>query len=81
MSAENVELVRRWFRGFERAELGLDLCHPAIEIRNWPLIGHEGVKRWWDDIGDAVDDLDWARRSAATPGDELMTGRRYAAQP
>lgn len=77
--SENSELVRRWFRGLERAELGLDLCDHAIEIRNWaefpitgPDRGHEGVRRWWDDIGDAFENLDWELLDVVDAGDERV---------
>ncbi len=81
----NVELVRRWFRGFERGELGLDLCHPEIEIRNWaefpitgPYHGHDGVRRWWDDIGDAFDDLQWELVELTDAGDgRVVTVQRF----
>jgi ketosteroid isomerase-like protein len=68
MSAENVELVRRWFDGFAAGELSPELCDPEIEIRNWaespapgPYRGHEGLQRWWNDIHDrdAAADLSW----------------------
>jgi hypothetical protein len=49
MSAENVELVRRWFKGLEHGELSPEICDPEIVIRNWdespirgPYHGHEG---------------------------------------
>ncbi len=85
MSAENVELVRRWFAGFERADLGLDLCHPGIEIRNWsdfpitgPYVGHQGVKRWWEDIGDAFENLDWALLEVIEADDDrVVTVQRF----
>lgn len=83
----NVELVRRWFRGFERGELGLDLCHPEIEIRNWaevpitgPYHGHDGVRRWWDDIGDAFDYLQWELVELTDAGDgRVVTVQRFGA--
>ena len=85
MSAENLELVRRWFRGFERAELGLDLCDPAIEIRNWaefpitgPYVGHKGVRQWWDDVGDAFENLDWELLEVIDVDDErVVTVQRF----
>jgi ketosteroid isomerase-like protein len=64
MSAENVELVRRWFKGLESGDLGPELCHPEIVIRNWdespvrgPYHGHEGLRKWWADFADAFDDV------------------------
>ena len=61
MSAEDVELVRSWFAGLERGEPPLELCHEAIEIRNWegsplrgPYHGHEGVRQWWTDFAEVI---------------------------
>jgi hypothetical protein len=44
MSAENVELVRRWFEGLGRGELTLEICDPEIEIRDWLIdVGDDRV--------------------------------------
>jgi ketosteroid isomerase-like protein len=84
MPAENVELVRRWFEGFGRGELTLEICDPEIEIRNWaefpitgPYLGHEGVRRWWDDIADAFEDLRYELLELIDVGDDrvVMIGR------
>jgi ketosteroid isomerase-like protein len=82
---DDVRLVREWFEGFERAELGLDICHPEIEIRNWaefpitgPYRGHEGVRRWWDDIDEAFDDLQWELLEVTDVGDgRVVTVQRF----
>jgi ketosteroid isomerase-like protein len=86
MSRANVELVRRLFRGFERGELEFDICDPAIEIRNWaefpvtgPYVGHEGVQRWWDDIADVFENLDWALLEVIDAGgDRVVTVQRFS---
>ena len=60
MSRENVEVVRRAFEFFERGELPFAVCDPEIRIDNipespipGPYHGHEGLRRWWEDIVDA----------------------------
>lgn len=62
MSAENVELVRRWFKGLEHGELSPEICDPEVVIRNWdespirgPYHGHEGLQRWWADLAEAFE--------------------------
>lgn len=85
MSAENLELVRRWFEGFVRGELTLEICDPEIEIRNWaefpitgPYLGHEGVRRWWDDIADAFEDLQYELLELIDVGDDrVVTVQRF----
>jgi len=64
MSSENVEVVRRWFEGLEKGELSAEICHPEIVIRNWdespipgPYHGHEGLRRWWADFAEVLEDV------------------------
>ena len=64
MSQENVELVRRWLDGVSRGELSLELCDPEIQIENiaefpitGPYRGHDGVRRWWEDIAEAFSEV------------------------
>jgi len=86
MAAENVTLVRRWFDGFERDELTLEICHPEIEIRNWaefpvtgPYLGHDGVQHWWDDIADAFETLSWELMDLIDLGDRgVLTIQRFS---
>jgi ketosteroid isomerase-like protein len=83
--SEDVRLVREWFEGFERAELGLHICDPEIEIRNWaefpitgPYRGHEGVRHWWDDIDEAFDELQWELLDLIDAGDgRVVTIQRF----
>jgi ketosteroid isomerase-like protein len=64
MSQENVEVVRRWWEGFnEHGMPSLDLCDEQIEISNPPDFpvrgsyhGHEGVHQWRADVWDIVDE-------------------------
>ena len=63
MSQENVEIVRRWWEGFNEDGMApLALCDEEIEIRNPPDLaghglyeGHDGVRRWCDEIFDIVE--------------------------
>ena len=63
MSKENVELVRRWWAGFNEDGMPpLALCDEEIEIRNppdfpvrGPFQGHDGVRRWRDEVFDIFD--------------------------
>ena len=61
MSRENVEVVRRAFEFFERGELPFEVSDPEIRIDNipespipGPYYGHEGLRRWWEDIAEAL---------------------------
>ena len=64
MAEENVEVVRRWWRGFNEDGMPpLALCDSEIEIHNPPdfpirgvFRGHEGVHRWRDEVFDIFDD-------------------------
>ena len=63
MPEENVEIVRRWWQGFNEDGMPpLELCDEQIEIRNprdFPVRGlfqgHEGVRRWRDQVFDIFD--------------------------
>jgi ketosteroid isomerase-like protein len=65
VSEENVEVVRRWWEGFNEDGMPpLALCAEDIEIRNPPDLpvrgvykGHDGVRRWRDETFDIVDTL------------------------
>jgi ketosteroid isomerase-like protein len=64
MSRENVELVRRWAYGLSRGELSLELCDPELRLDNiagspitGPYHGHEGLRRWWQDVAEAFDEI------------------------
>src|SRR5688572_25543859 len=64
MSQQNVEIVRRWWAGFnEEGMPPLSLCDERIEIRNPPDFpvrgmyqGHDGVRRWRDQVFEIVED-------------------------
>jgi ketosteroid isomerase-like protein len=62
MSQETVEIVRRWWEGFNEDGMPpLALCDEEIEIRNPPDLpvsglfeGHDGVRRWRDQTFEIV---------------------------
>ena len=64
MSQENVEIVRRWWKGFNEDGMPpFSLCDDAIEISNPPdfpvrgtFKGHDGVRQWRDQVFEIVDD-------------------------
>jgi ketosteroid isomerase-like protein len=63
MSEENVEVVRRWWEGFNVDGMPpLALCDDEIQIRNPPdfpvrglFQGHDGVRSWRDQVFDIFD--------------------------
>jgi ketosteroid isomerase-like protein len=64
MSVENVELVRQWGEALSRGELPLELSHPELRLDNiaefpntGPYLGREGLRRWWQDVADAFDEI------------------------
>jgi len=64
MSGENAEVVRRWFSRFAEGAPGVELCDPEVRIDNvadfpitGPYHGHDGVRQWWSDLQDAIDQL------------------------
>jgi ketosteroid isomerase-like protein len=64
MSQENVEIVRRWWNGFNTGMPPLSLCDERIEIRMPPdfpvrgsFHGHQGVRDWVDQVWEAIDNL------------------------
>jgi hypothetical protein len=69
MSGENAEVVRKWFGCLAAGEAGVELCHPEVRIDNvpdfpitGPYEGHNGVRQWWDDLRDAIDEFTWSWR-------------------
>jgi ketosteroid isomerase-like protein len=60
----NVEVCQRWWRHFnETGEPALDLCDPEVEMWNpdqflvrGPYHGHDGIRRWREDVFDVFDD-------------------------
>jgi ketosteroid isomerase-like protein len=64
MSQKNVSVVRRWWEGFNEDGMPpLALCDEEIQIRmpqDFPVRGlyegHDGVRRWRDEVFDVFDD-------------------------
>jgi ketosteroid isomerase-like protein len=84
MSAESVELVRRWFEGMERGELSPEICDPEILIRNWdespirgPYHGHEGMRQWWTDFEDAFEQVHLELKEAIDLGDDRVVTAQH----
>lgn len=83
MPTGNVEVVRSWFASLARGEPAVDLCDPEIVIRNWdgsplrgPYHGHEGVRQWWADFAEVIEDARIELKEAIDLGD----GRIVTAQ-
>jgi ketosteroid isomerase-like protein len=64
MSQEKVEIVRRWWAGFNKDGFPpLDLCDADVEVRiprEFPFTGiyhgHEGVRKWAEEVFDVIED-------------------------
>jgi ketosteroid isomerase-like protein len=64
MSQENVEIVRRWWEGFNEDGMPpLALCDEEIEIHmppDFPVRGvyrrHDGVRQWREEVFEIIDD-------------------------
>jgi ketosteroid isomerase-like protein len=85
MSQENVEIVRRWAEAIGRGELAETLWAPNLEIVNaegWAIEatyhGHEGLRRWWNDLEEAFSDFAM-RVEDITPVDRehVLTEQRF----
>jgi uncharacterized protein len=77
VSEENLELVRRWWKGFHEDGMpSLDLCDAQVEISNPPEFpvrgtyrGHEGVRQWRTDAFDVIDELEVETEKLIDVGD------------
>jgi ketosteroid isomerase-like protein len=61
---QNVAVVARWAEALRRGDLGKGLWDAECEIVNakgWPVEatyhGHDGLRRWWEDLAEAFLDL------------------------
>ena len=70
MSEDSVAVVTRWYDALQGGDPAPALCHPEIEITNWaefpvrgPYRGHDGVRRWWDDVSDVFEEMRWEPQS------------------
>jgi ketosteroid isomerase-like protein len=76
--------VRRWFDALQDGDPAPELCDPEIEIVNWaeapitgPYNGHDGVRRWWEELGDAFEELEWETQSIEPiDGERCLTVQR-----
>jgi ketosteroid isomerase-like protein len=79
MSQENVEIVRLWFAALERGEMGLDLWNPDLTMTNVPEFpitgpyrGHDGLRRWWDELSEIVEGARIELDEATAVGDSRV---------
>jgi ketosteroid isomerase-like protein len=77
VSEANVQTIRLWFSSLQRGDPAPEICDPEVEITNWaespipgPYYGHEGLRRWWDDLGDAFEELRWEPQSLDSIDDD-----------
>ncbi len=64
MSQDKVEIVRRWWTGFNQDGLPpLELCDEQVEVQlpdEFPLTGiyrgHDGVRHWAGEVFDVIED-------------------------
>jgi ketosteroid isomerase-like protein len=65
MSQENVELARRLVDAVNRRDLGACLALMDLDVKAAPRLaaveggyqGHEGMRRWWENLHDAFPDF------------------------
>jgi ketosteroid isomerase-like protein len=64
MGEQNVEVVARWAEALRNGNLGEELWDAELEIANargWPIEatyrGHDGLRRWWEDLAEAFSDF------------------------
>ena len=82
---ENEEIMRRWAEAIGRGDLAEALWASDLEIVNaegWALEatyrGHEGLRRWWNDLEEAFSDFAM-RVEKITPvdGERFLTEQRF----
>ena len=85
MSQENVEIVGRWVGSLGRGELPLDLTAEDVVIDNikdfpvqGPYSGHEGVRRWWEDLAEAFESFRIELVDCAQVDDERVLAENRA---
>jgi ketosteroid isomerase-like protein len=82
MSQENVEVVRRAYATFaERGlEAALDFAHPEFETTTPSSLasepdtyrGHEGLRRYFESFGDAMEEIHFEARELTPVGDKVL---------
>jgi ketosteroid isomerase-like protein len=86
VSEDSADTVRLWFDALKRGDPAPEMCDPEIEISNWaespitgPYHGHDGLKSWWEDLGDAFEELHWQPESIEPiDSDRCLTVQRLA---
>jgi ketosteroid isomerase-like protein len=89
MSQENVELAQRGLDALNQGGVDavIDLCDPEIE---WIAIpgflpdaenfhGHEGVRAWFEKVGDSLRELHWEAEEITDGGERLLVALRLRA--
>ena len=79
-----MELVRRWFEGLRRGDLQPELWHPELVMENWkespipgPFHGYEGLKRWWEELVDAFEDVRLELKDVIDLGDGRLVTTQH----
>jgi ketosteroid isomerase-like protein len=82
MSQENVERFRKAIAGYNRGEIGpmLEITHPEAEWYPFTAAvegdeayhGHEGLRRWWANVGASFDQVDASVDDVRDLGDQLL---------
>jgi ketosteroid isomerase-like protein len=82
---EVTEVIAQWADALRRGDLGVELWSTDVEIVNaegWVVEtvyrGHEGLRRWWDDLAEAFSDFRM-EMDEITPLDEqrALTVQRF----
>ena len=75
--AENVEIVRRFFTELADGEPPIEIFAADVKMRNLaefpikgPYEGHDGVRQWWADLAEVIDDLHIEGERFAAPDDQ-----------
>ena len=83
MPGQNAELVRVWFERLAAGDLAEDLWHSDLVVENVETLvfeatyrGHEGLRRWWDDLTEVFSDASVELEHA----EELDDGRVLSRQ-
>jgi ketosteroid isomerase-like protein len=88
MSQQNLAIVRRAFEEMTSDDLEGGVWHPDVEIINaegWVIEttyhGHEGLRRWWDDLAEAFGDFSIVLEDAMEVDEErVLTTQRWVAR-
>jgi len=79
VSQESLEVIRRAYEALERGELPFDCVHPEVRIYNipdspvpGPYYGHEGLRRWRDEISEVIPGFRLVLKELIEVGDERI---------